>query len=154
VSHAERLVRSLLSPVTWSGWGLRTLGATEVRYNPVSYHNGSVWPHDTALFAAGLARYGFAAEAHMVRDAIYALASAQPDLRLPELVAGYPRDERAPVPYPVACRPQAWDAAALVFLLGLDADGSRRTAAPDPGVRPGRAASPAPPRPPARRPRP
>jgi glycogen debranching enzyme len=121
-SHAERLVRSLLSPATWSGWGLRTLGATEVRYNPVSYHNGSVWPHDTALFAAGLARYGYASEAGMVRDAIYALASAQPDLRLPELVAGYPRDERHPVPYPVACRPQAWDAAALVFLLGLDAD--------------------------------
>jgi glycogen debranching enzyme len=121
-SHAERLVRSLLGPDTWSGWGLRTLGAGEQRYNPVSYHNGSVWPHDTALFAAGLARYGFLAEARMVRDAIYALASAQPDLRLPELVAGYPRDDRPPVPYPVACRPQAWDAAALVFLLGLDAD--------------------------------
>jgi hypothetical protein len=121
-SHAERLVRSLLAPATWSGWGLRTLGTAEARYNPVSYHNGSVWPHDTALFAAGLARYGFAAEARMVRDAIYALASAQPDLRLPELVAGYPRDERPPVPYPVACRPQAWDAAALVYLLGLDTD--------------------------------
>jgi glycogen debranching enzyme len=121
-SHAERLVRSLLGPDTWSGWGLRTLGAGEDRYNPVSYHNGSVWPHDTALFAAGLARYGFMAEARMVRDAVYALASAQPDLRLPELVAGYPRDDRPPVPYPVACRPQAWDAAALVFLLGLDAD--------------------------------
>ncbi len=118
--HAERLVRSLLDAPTWSGWGLRTLGAGEVRYNPVSYHNGSVWPHDTAIIAAGLARYGFVAEARQVRDALYALASAQPDLRLPELVAGYPRDDRPPVPYPVACRPQAWDAAALVFLLGLD----------------------------------
>jgi glycogen debranching enzyme len=120
-SHAERLVRSLLAAPTWSGWGLRTLGEGEVRYNPVSYHNGSVWPHDTALFAAGLARYGYRAEARQVRDAVYALASAQPDLRLPELVAGYPRDDHPPVPYPVACRPQAWDAAALVFLLGLDA---------------------------------
>jgi glycogen debranching enzyme len=121
-SHAERLVRSLLGPDTWSGWGLRTLGAGERRYNPVSYHNGSVWPHDTALFAAGLARYGFMAEARMVRDACTRSPAAQPDLRLPELVAGYPRDDRPPVPYPVACRPQAWDAAALVFLLGLDAD--------------------------------
>ena len=119
--HAERVARSLLAAPTWSGWGLRTLGTGEVRYNPVSYHNGSVWPHDTALFAAGLARYGFAAEARLVRDALYALASAQPDFRLPELVAGYPRDDRPPVPYPVAFRPQAWDAAALVFLLGLDA---------------------------------
>ncbi len=119
--HAERLVRSLLGPTTWSGWGLRTLGAGEARYNPVSYHNGSVWPHDTALFAAGLARYGYRAEAGMVRDTLYALAAEQPDLRLPELVAGYERDERPPVPYPVACRPQAWDAAALVFLLGVDA---------------------------------
>ena len=120
-THAERLVRSLLGPASWSGWGLRTLGAGEARYNPVSYHNGSVWPHDTALFAAGLAAYGYQAEAGMVRDTLYALAAEQPDLRLPELVAGYERDERPPVPYPVACRPQAWDAAALVFLLGVDA---------------------------------
>jgi len=119
-THAERLVRSLLGPETWSGWGLRTLGRGERRYNPVSYHNGSVWPHDTALFAAGLARYGFHGEARRVRDAVYQLAAAQPDRRLPELVAGYPRDDLPPVPYPVACRPQAWDAAALVFLLGLD----------------------------------
>jgi glycogen debranching enzyme len=121
-SHAPRLVRSLLSSATWSGWGLRTLGEGERRYNPVSYHNGSVWPHDTALFAAGLAAYGFTDEAAAIREALYALAAAQIDLRLPELVAGYARDdERPPVPYPVACRPQAWDAAALVFLLGLDA---------------------------------
>ncbi len=119
-SHAPRLVRSLFGTATWSGWGLRTLGEGERRYNPVSYHNGSVWPHDTALFAAGLAAYGFHAEARTVRDALYALAAAQPDLRLPELVGGYVRDERPPVPYPVACRPQAWDAAALVFLLGVD----------------------------------
>jgi glycogen debranching enzyme len=119
-SVAPRLVATLFSEVNWSGWGLRTLGSREVRYNPVSYHNGSVWPHDTALFAAGLARYGFAAEARRVRDALFDLASAQPDQRLPELVAGYPRDHRPPIPYPVACRPQAWDAAALPFLLSLD----------------------------------
>jgi len=117
---ATRLVRGLLGAETWSGWGLRTLGSSEVRYNPLSYHRGSVWPHDTALFAAGLARYGFTAEAHMVRDAIYELAARQADLRVPELVAGYARGDAPPVPYPAACRPQAWDAAALVFLLGLD----------------------------------
>ncbi len=119
-ARAGALVRSLLAPPTWSGWGLRTLGEGEVRYNPVSYHNGSVWPHDTALFAAGLVRYGFTAEAATVREALMELASQQPDLRLPELVAGYARDGRPPVPYPVACRPQAWDAAALVYLAGLD----------------------------------
>ncbi|MGQ4828329.1 MGH1-like glycoside hydrolase domain-containing protein, partial [Enterococcus faecalis] len=59
---APVLVRTLLSPPLWSGWGLRTLGSDEVAYNPVSYHNGSVWPHDTGLFAMGLARYGFTAE--------------------------------------------------------------------------------------------
>ena len=139
--HAERLVRSLLGPDTWSGWGLRTLGAGEVRYNPVSYHNGSVWPHDTALFAGGLAAYGYLDEARAIIEATYALAAAQPDLRLPELVAGYERDDRPPVPYPVACRPQAWDAAALVYLLGIDV----RPAAEVPRVPP-RPPAPPPPR--------
>jgi len=119
-SHAARLVDTLMSPRLWSGWGLRTLAEGEVRYNPVSYHNGSVWPHDTALFLGGLVRYGFMAEARQVRDALLALAAAQPDLRLPELVAGYARDGRPPVPYPVACRPQAWDAAALIHCACLE----------------------------------
>ncbi len=90
-SHAARLVAGLMGPDLWTGWGLRTLGRGEARYNPVSYHNGSVWPHDTALCAAGFARYGFVEEAHRVRDALYDLAAAQPDGRLPELVGGYPR---------------------------------------------------------------
>lgn len=117
--RARRLVATLLGERSWSGWGLRTLGEGEARYNPVSYHNGSVWPHDTALFAAGLARYGFATESAAVRSAVIDLAGCQPDLRLPELVAGYARDGRPPVPYPVACRPQAWDAAALVYLATM-----------------------------------
>ncbi|MBA2665757.1 MAG: amylo-alpha-1,6-glucosidase [Trueperaceae bacterium] len=116
---APRLVATLLSPALASGWGIRTLGAEEVRYNPVSYHNGSVWPHDTALIAGGFERYGFTSEAASLGDALFDLARAQPDGRLPELVAGYTRDDRAPVPYPVACRPQAWDAAALLYLLTL-----------------------------------
>lgn len=122
-SHADRLVAALFGADLWTGWGIRTLGSREARYNPVSYHNGSVWPHDTALIAAGLARYGFHGEARRVRDALYDLAAAQPDLRLPELVGGYARDERPPVPYPVACRPQAWDAAALVHVLAFDGSG-------------------------------
>ena len=118
--HADRLVAGLFGDELWTGWGIRTLGSKEARFNPVSYHNGSVWPHDTALIAAGLSRYGYHAQARRVRDALYDLAAAQPDLRLPELVGGYARDERPPVPYPVACRPQAWDAAALVHVLAFD----------------------------------
>src|SRR5690606_39031531 len=120
--RAPALVATLFGELSWSGWGLRTLGSDAVRYNPVSYHNGSVWPHDTALFAAGLERYGFTEESARVRAALFDLASIQPDLRLPELVAGYTRDHRPPVPYPVACRPQAWDAAALLYLASFEVD--------------------------------
>ena len=118
-SLAPRLVRTLFDDDGYSGWGFRTLGAGERGYNPVSYHNGSVWPHDTALIAAGLRRYGFEREARRVARDVLELAESQPDRRLPELVAGYPRSDGPPVPYPVACRPQAWDAAALVFLARL-----------------------------------
>ncbi len=116
---APKLVNTLFSEANWSGWGVRTLGKDEVRYNPVSYHNGSVWPHDTALIAGGLARYGFADEARRIKEALFDLAASQVDRRLPELIAGYKRDDAPPVPYPVACRPQAWDAAALLYLLTL-----------------------------------
>jgi len=118
--RARKLARTLLSEELWTGWGVRTLGAKEARYNPLSYHNGSVWPHDTALFAGGLFRYGLRAEGEQVAQALLELALSQPDLRLPELVGGFPREEGLPpVPYPVACRPQAWDAAALVYLYAL-----------------------------------
>jgi glycogen debranching enzyme len=116
---APRLVKTLFSEQLWSGWGIRTLGTGERRYNPVSYHNGSVWPHDTALIAAGLDRYGYQAHAARIRDALFDLAESQPDNRLPELIAGYPRGAAPPVPYPVACRPQAWDAASLLLLARL-----------------------------------
>ena len=120
---APRVVADLLGPASWSGWGVRTLGSDAARYNPLSYHNGSVWPHDTALCAAGFARYGFHAEARRVRDALYELAAREPDRRLPELVAGYDRDGLPAVPYPAACRPQAWSAAALVHVLAYDGAG-------------------------------
>ncbi|MFP4644050.1 MAG: glycogen debranching N-terminal domain-containing protein [Spirochaetales bacterium] len=117
---AGKVRDTLFGPDLWTGWGFRTLGASEVRYNPLSYHNGSVWPHDTAIAALGLAGYGFHSEARLVRNALYDLAAHQRDLRLPELVAGYDRSEDCgPVPYPVACRPQAWDAAALVALATI-----------------------------------
>ncbi len=116
-AFAAQLVQSLFSEHSWSGWGIRTLGENEIRYNPVSYHNGSVWPHDTALTAKGLVRYGFKKEAKRINEVLYELAASQLDLRLPELVGGFGRSDMPPVPYPEACRPQAWDAAALLYLL-------------------------------------
>jgi glycogen debranching enzyme len=101
-----------------SGWGIRTLGRDEPGFNPVSYHLGSVWPHDTALIAAGLRRYGYAAEHTALFDATLDAASHADGYRLPELFAGFGRTEFAvPVPYPVACRPQAWAAGSIPFLL-------------------------------------
>ncbi len=118
--RARVLASTLLSEPLWSGWGLRTLAQGEARYNPLSYHNGSVWPHDTALFAGGLFRYGLREEGERVVQALLDLAWSQPDLRLPELVGGFSREEGLPpVPYPVACRPQAWSAAALPYLYAL-----------------------------------
>lgn len=112
--RAGRVVAALFSSELWSGWGVRTLGTGEARYNPVSYHNGSVWPHDNAIIAAGLRARGFVNEADRIDAALLDLAASQADLRAPELIGGYERDAGPPVPYPVACRPQAWAAAALV----------------------------------------
>ncbi|UBV45447.1 amylo-alpha-1,6-glucosidase (plasmid) [Deinococcus taeanensis] len=120
VERAAQVARTALSEELWSGWGIRTLGVNEVRYNPVSYHNGSVWPHDTAVAALGMARYGLTAEARQVARALFDVARWAPDARLSELLAGFPRQDGPPVPYPAACHPQGWDAAiplALAFLL-------------------------------------
>lgn len=116
---AKTLVGTLMSPQLFSGWGIRTLGSSERRYNPLSYHNGSVWPHDTALIAAGLHRYGYEEEALTLKGALFDVAASQHDLRPPELLAGYTRRALPPVPYPAACRPQAWSSAALVYLSSL-----------------------------------
>ncbi len=121
--RVDPLVRSLFAADLWTGWGFRTLGSRERRYNPLSYHNGSVWPHDTAIGALGLARYGLEKEAKRISTALFDLAAAEPDGRLPELVGGYERGEEPAVPYPVACRPQAWDAAALVALAAMELPG-------------------------------
>ncbi|MDX2003799.1 MAG: glycogen debranching N-terminal domain-containing protein [Meiothermus sp.] len=117
---APKLVETMFGSELWSGWGVRTLGSGEVRYNPLSYHNGSVWPHDNALFIGGLVRYGFYDHALKAAEALFRLAMSQHDWRLPELVGGYIKQGgEPPVPYPASCRPQAWDAAAVVYMLRL-----------------------------------
>ncbi len=117
----------LLGPGLFSGWGIRTLSADSPNFNPVSYHNGSIWPHDNALIALGLARYGFKAEAAHVAEALFHVAERDPLLRLPELFCGFEREDGArPVAYPVACSPQAWAAGTPIMLLrallGLEPD--------------------------------
>jgi glycogen debranching enzyme len=116
-ARATHLAQHLASPALNTGWGVRTLATTSARYDPLSYHNGSVWPHDTAICAAGLARYGFVDQASRLATGLVD-ASVYFEHRLPELFAGY--DRRAvpiPVPYPAACVPQAWAASASVSLL-------------------------------------
>lgn len=125
--HANRVIDGLMGPQFFSGWGVRTIAAGQPRYNPMSYHNGSVWPHDNALIAAGMARYGRTEEAVRLLASLFE-ASLHFDLhRLPELFCGFPRRSGAgPTLYPVACSPQAWAAAApfciLQACLGLEID--------------------------------
>ncbi len=126
---AAQVAEHLLSPEMFTGWGIRTLSTRMGAFNPMSYHNGSVWPHDTALCVSGLLRYGHVAAAQEVALGLVD-ASASFGGRLPELFAGFDRQQYAvPVPYPAACSPQAWAAAAplelLRSLLGLEptADG-------------------------------
>lgn len=116
--YARRVARTLMSDNSFSGWGIRTLDAAEARYNPMSYHNGSVWPHDNALIAAGMARYGMEEEVNRITEGLFQ-ASLFFDLhRLPELFCGFARREgEGPTLYPVACAPQAWAAAAVFSLL-------------------------------------
>jgi len=114
---AATVAAHLLSEDMFSGWGIRTLAASMTAYNPMSYHNGSVWPHDNALCAAGLMRYGFTRHAQRVAEAIFDAATCF-GYRLPELFCGFPREVHAPpIPYPTSCSPQAWAAAAPLQLL-------------------------------------
>ncbi len=122
--RARLVADRLLSPAMFTGFGIRTLASSAAAYNPVSYHNGSVWPHDNALAAAGLARYGFVEEAHRVIEAQLDVARSHHG-RLPELFAGFERGELAvPASYPTSCSPQAWASASpllwLRTLLRLD----------------------------------
>ena len=115
--HAARTAHTLLSQELFSGWGIRTLASSEVRYNPMSYHNGSVWPHDNALIAWGMARYGFKEPVHNILTGLFDTSLFVELHRLPELFCGFVRRPgEGPTLYPVACAPQAW-AAGSVFLL-------------------------------------
>jgi glycogen debranching enzyme len=125
--RAERVRARLLSADFHTGWGLRTLASSAKRYNPMSYHNGSIWPHDTAICAAGLSRYGHRDAATQVLDSL-GRAATKFNMRLPELFCGFRRVAgEPPVAYPVACMPQAWAAGSVFMLLeacmGLSIDG-------------------------------
>jgi glycogen debranching enzyme len=139
--RVEAVARWLCSPELFSGWGIRTLSTTMARYDPLSYHNGSVWPHDTAICVAGLRRAGRAAEAMQVASGLLAAAGAMGG-EMPELFAGISRAE-APVPvaYPASCRPQAWACGAplliLRSMLGLEPDVPSGVVSLDPFLPPG-----------------
>jgi glycogen debranching enzyme len=125
--RAARVARGLLGPQFYSGWGIRTLAKGEPRYNPMSYHNGSIWPHDNALIALGFARYGLKAAVAQVFKGLFDAATYMDLRRLPELFCGFQRRRsRGPTLYPVACSPQAWASATPFTLLeaslGLEFD--------------------------------
>ncbi len=117
--RAARVAAGLMDKNFFNGWGIRTLSSGEQRFNPMSYHNGSVWPHDNAMIALGLARYGLKAQAERILGGLYD-SSLYVDLRrLPELFCGFPRRRgQGPTFYPVACSPQAWAATAMHATLG------------------------------------
>ncbi len=115
--RARSVASELMGGDFFSGWGLRTLAVGEARFNPMSYHNGSVWPHDTALATLGLARYGERDSVARLTSALFETAT-QYDMRLPELFCGFPRAAgEAPIAYPVACLPQAWAAGSVFMML-------------------------------------
>jgi glycogen debranching enzyme len=129
--RAGRVAERLLGPAMFSGWGIRTYASGQPGFNPIGYHTGSVWPHDTAIVAAGLKRYGLHDEANRLVTAIFEAGQHFPENRLPELFCGFERGSTgAPIPYPVACSPQAWAAGStflfLQTMLGLSAHADRR----------------------------
>src|SRR5688572_8577359 len=130
--RAARVAKQLFGRDFYSGWGIRTLAAREKRFNPTSYHNGSVWPHDNALIALGLAQYGHTTEALTLTTALFDAAAHMHLRRLPELFCGFDRKRgKAPTLYPVACAPQAWAActpfALIQACLGLEVDAASAT---------------------------
>jgi glycogen debranching enzyme len=116
--RARRVAETLLSEGSFSGWGIRTLDSRDMRYNPMSYHNGSVWPHDNALICMGFSRYELKAEAMRVLSVLFECSTLVDQRRLPELICGFRRrTNEAPTLYPVACAPQAWSSAAVFMLI-------------------------------------
>jgi len=118
MDRAETVTETLLRPESFSGWGIRTLAMGEPRYNPMGYHTGTVWPHDNALIASGMASYGLGPAVLRIFTGFFDAAMACDLNRVPELFCGFKREPgEGPIPYPVACAPQAWSAAALFLLL-------------------------------------
>jgi glycogen debranching enzyme len=136
--RVDAVVDALMGDPLWSGWGVRTMSTVDAAYNPLSYHNGTVWPHDNSLIAWGLARYGRWPEAQRIVQRML-LAAEHFDNQLPEVFAGMRRSETPfPIAYPTAARPQAWAAGTpvllLQLLLGIRPDRSRHaleTVAPE-----------------------
>jgi glycogen debranching enzyme len=129
-ARARKVAADLMRPHFFTGWGIRTVACGEARYNPMSYHNGSVWPHDNALIVLGLARYGLKHAVEEVFRGLFEAASYMDLRRLPELFCGFRRERhRGPTRYPVACVPQAWASATpftlLEAALGLEFDTAR-----------------------------
>ncbi len=140
--EARRIAEVLISEEMFSGYGIRTMGKGEGGYNPISYHNGSVWPHDNSLIVAGLLRYGLVREAQRVMSGLIEALRAYKDDRLPELFSGYAsRRYHVPVEYPSANRPQAWASGAVIYLVqsivGLSVNALSRTLSAHPVVIPG-----------------
>jgi glycogen debranching enzyme len=133
--RATIVADQLFSDAMWTGWGIRTMSTDDAGYNPISYHDGTVWPHDNCVVSAGLYRYGMRDRANRVALALLE-AAAFTDYRLPEVFAGYPRtDSRFPVRYPTASSPQAWATASpflwLRIMLGIEPDGGKLAVSPD-----------------------
>ncbi len=133
--HARLVSATLLADDLFSGWGVRTLSSREIRYSPISYHNGSIWPHDNALIAFGLARYGFKESALKIAGAMFDVSRSVNLQRLPELFCGFTRQpSEGPTSYPVACSPQSWSIAS-VFLLAQACLGLRISPLESPAIR-------------------
>jgi glycogen debranching enzyme len=116
--QARMVADTLMSEDMFSGWGIRTLSTREIRYNPMSYHNGSIWPHDNAMIAYGFARYGLKEEIIRITTALFDASLFSEGQRLPELYCGFKRRRgEAYTSYPVACSPQAWSVASVFMLL-------------------------------------
>jgi glycogen debranching enzyme len=116
--RAARVVERLMASDMFTGWGIRTYASGQAGYNPIGYHTGTVWPHDVSLIAAGFKRYGHHAEANRLVGRIFEASQHFADFRLPELFCGFDRDvSPVPVPYPVACSPQAWAAGSMFLFL-------------------------------------
>ncbi len=139
--RAAAVAAQMMGSAYFSGWGIRTIASSEARFNPMSYHNGSVWPHDNAMVALGFSRYGLRREAARILNGLFHACTYIELRRLPELVCGFPRRRgQGPTSYPVACAPQAWSAAAQLSLLqsclGIRFDLASRTVVFDRPVMP------------------